>query len=139
MHRTLIRAICISEKEERDVSMRAVPKIKWNTGGVRQNEFGFWKRWRHQPSSVLDIDFLSGNDGKARQRCKTQQRVAKDSCIHSRHLRVNNDRPFHTELIVQSTNVIKNAGCFEGHPETRELERVLWQPDGLLIRYSEEP
>jgi len=52
---------------------------------------------------------------------------------------MNNHCPFHPDYIVQAANVIENAGRFEGHTKTRELERVLWRPDGLLVRHTQEP
>lgn len=57
---TLIRAIGIAEKEKRDRPPGSVPKIKWNTGGVRENKFRFrnWGRDHAAPVwcfSVIDM------------------------------------------------------------------------------------
>ena len=45
---------------------------------------------------------------------------------------VNNDRPFHAELVMNGTDVIESAWRCEGHPKTRYTWKRLGEPCPIL-------
>ena len=58
VHGTLIGAIGIAEKEERDRPLGSVPEIKRRTGGVRENESRFRQGRRDQAAPVCLLSAL---------------------------------------------------------------------------------
>ena len=80
VERTLIGATGISEKEERDVSLRLPPEIKRSTGGIGQSKSRLRQGWGHQGAPVccfranrvgrVRLPFLPPHNGHARTRQK---------------------------------------------------------------------
>ena len=52
VHGTLIGAIGVAEKEERNRPLGSVPEIKPSAGGVRENKSRLRQRWRDQTAPV---------------------------------------------------------------------------------------
>ena len=143
MHWTLIRAIRKAEEEKRDRSLGPALEIKRSTGGIGEDKPWFWQGWCDQSAPIV-VAFpmlrrqQTRENQRRRQSIEISYRLLSVDIRQCTHLSVNNDCPFHAELVMNRTDVVERARRGEGHKKPCDIGRRLGESGPVLWRRRQE-